>query len=486
MTNEAPAIVWFRDDLRIADQPALRAAHETGAPLLCIYIFDEESAGLRPHGGASRWWLHHSLAALEKRLEAIGGRLHLLRGAAADLLPNLVEAAGANRVFWTRRYAPAETRLDTQIKADLKDRGVEVESFNGQLLFEPWRIKTKADDFFKVYTPFWRAAMQLPQPDAPHGAPRSLKSARWPAKAPARQALEDLGLLPKGVDWTSGLQQEWTPGETGAHERLRTFLDSGLSDYGEGRDYPGRPVMSHLSPHLRFGELSPAQVFHAVGGLAHSGDGKRRDVDKFLSELGWREFNYNLLFNAPDLATRNFQPRFDDFPWERPKKAMLKAWQTGRTGYPIVDAGMRELWQTGYMHNRVRMIAASFLIKHLLVDWRIGEQWFWDTLCDADPANNPSNWQWVAGSGADAAPYFRIFNPTVQGEKFDPDGDYVRKYIPELAKLPSKWIHKPWTASPQTLGEAGVVLDKDYPQPIVDHQRARKRALEALASLPGR
>ncbi len=478
-----PALVWLRDDLRLADQPALAAAIASGAPVICLYVFDEESPGLRPLGGASRWWLHHSLKALEASFAAIGGRLDILRGRAGDLVPAVARAAGASCVFWTRRYEAATIEIDKQVKAQLSDEGLRVESFNGQLLFEPWTLRTKTGDFYKVFTPFWKACLALPAPGAPTPAPRKLAAAQWPAQAPERVALDALGLLPTKPDWAGGLRAAWTPGEAGAKARLAAFLDEGIGAYADNRDRPDLPATSRLSPHLRFGEISPRQALAAVRHAVDADKAPSRDVDKFVAELGWREFSYHLLFHNPELARKNFQPRFDAFPWRAPSDAELTAWRKGLTGYPIVDAGMRELWLTGTMHNRVRMIAASFLIKDLMADWRVGEEWFWDTLCDADPASNAASWQWVAGSGADAAPYFRVFNPILQGMKFDPAGAYVRTYVPELAALPDEWIHKPWEAPPLVLKAANVALPRDYPLPMVDHGKARDRALAAFAEL---
>ncbi len=477
-----PAIVWFRDDLRLSDQPALSAAIETGAPVLCIYVFDEESDGLRPLGGASRWWLHHSLSALADSLARIGGRLDILRGAAGPLVTSLAKAANAQSVVWTRRYGGAEIAVDRQAKADLAEAGIGVRSFNGQLLHEPWDVQTKAGEFFRVYSPFWRAACARPAPAAPLPAPSRIIGAPWPGNAPARVSLDDLALLPTKPDWAGGLRETWRPGEAGAQERLSDFLKQRAHRYAAMRDRPDQPGTSALSPHLRFGEISPRQILHATRHAEASGAVPGRDAEKFIAEIGWREFAYHLLFHAPDLRRLNFQKKFDAMPWREPEEKEIDAWRHGRTGYPIVDAGMRELWTTGVMHNRVRMITASFLVKDLLVDWRLGEEWFWDTLCDADPANNPASWQWVAGSGADAAPYFRVFNPVLQGKKFDPDGAYVRKFVPELRNLPDTWIHEPWTAPTEALRKAGVTLGENYSFPIVDHARARDRALAALAS----
>ena len=481
-TASRPSIVWFRDDLRLSDQPALQAARESGAPLICLYILDEESPGLRALGGASRWWLHHSLAALAADLEKIGARLDILRGAAAPLISDLAKACDASAIYWTRRYGAAEIAVDRDIKAALTEAGLAVKSFNGQLLHEPWEVQTKLGEFFKVFTPFWRAAQTRGEPAGPLPKPGKLKSADWPANGPKRLPLDTLGLLPTKPDWSDGLRKTWTPGEKGAQARLAAFLEKRAKNYASLRDRPDQPSTSNLSPHLRFGEISPRQVWHATRHAQASGHVPAQDADKFLAEIGWREFAHHLLYHFPDLQTRNFQKKFDAFPWRDLDARELSDWQRGKTGYPIVDAGMRELWQTGTMHNRVRMIAASFLVKDLLGDWRLGEQWYWDTLCDACPANNTASWQWVAGSGADAAPYFRIFNPTLQAQKFDPDGAYVRKYLPELAKLPTTWIHEPWTAPDAALKSAGIVLGKTYPKPMVDHGRARDRALAALAT----
>lgn len=482
--SSSPVLLWFRDDLRITDQPAVHAAAKSGAPVLAFYVF-EEGSGLRPFGGASLWWLHHALEALGRDLESIGSQLFILRGDARKIVPALAEASGASHAFWTRRYGGAEIETDKDIKSRLKDLGIIAESYNGQLLFEPWDVRNKAGDPFRVFTPFWRSAREGYQPPALLAKPRKLAAAKWPAKAPKALSLASLNLLPTKPDWAGGMRATWTPGEAGAKKRLTQFIDGPLNDYAEGRDFADRQSTSMLSPHLRFGEISPRQIWNAVTHAVESGKATSRNVDKFLSEIGWREFSYHLLFHNPELATKNFNARFDDFPWGKANAGHVHAWQKGLTGYPIVDAGMRELWQTGYMHNRVRMIAASFLIKHLMIDWRTGEEWFWDTLCDADPANNSASWQWVAGSGADAAPYFRIFNPIIQGEKFDPNGDYVRKYVPELAKLDSKFIHKPWTATPMELKAAGVTLGKTYPEPVVEHNAARERALAAFEKLKG-
>jgi len=470
MNSPSPAIVWFREDLRLADNSALAAAVESGRPVLCIYILDTESSGLRPHGGASRWWLHHSLLALDTDLRRIGSRLDIFRGRAQPVLEKLARQTEAASLVWTRRYDKAGIAIDMAIKAALGAR-LSVESFNGKLIAEPWTMKTKAGAPFRVFTPFWRAMLATQEPQPPLPAPRRITAAPAPQGA---LALDDLGLLPTRPDWAGGLRAAWTPGERAAARRLADFLDERVSDYADQRDFPAVEGTSTLSPHLAFGEISPRQIWAATRHAAASNPRLQRGCDKFLSELGWREFSYHLLFANPDLATRNFDARFDRFVWNPPDDKVLAAWRSGRTGYPIVDAGMRELWATGYMHNRVRMIVASFLVKHLLIDWRIGEAWFWDTLCDADPANNAASWQWVAGCGADAAPYFRVFNPVLQGEKFDANGAYVRRWAPELSDLPDRFVQKPWDAP---------TPPRDYPAPIVDHARARARALAAFQQL---
>jgi len=478
-----PALFWFRDDLRLSDNPALRAAIDRG-PLICLYVLDT-SADRRPLGGAARWWLSRSLTALSEAISVKGGELLVLRGDPAELLPDVVERTGSSYVTWNRRYDGAAIALDKALKSRLGEAGVAVESFNANLLNEPWQVKTKADGPFKVFTPYWRAVRDSGEPSAPLAAPARLGKARLPAALRERAlAVADLALEPTAPDWAGGLRKAWTPGEDGARDRLDSFLGETLAGYREARDRPDRLSTSRLSPHLRFGEISPRQTWHATQAALDSGNtrGSAGDVEKFFSEIGWREFSYHLLFHNPDLPSVNYDRRFDAMAWET-DAAGLKAWQKGRTGYPIVDAGLRELWQTGWMHNRVRMITASFLIKHLLTDWRVGESWFWDTLVDADPANNPASWQWVAGSGADAAPYFRIFNPVTQGEKFDPKGAYVRRFVPELAELDAKFIHRPWEAPVSELKKAGIDFGKDYPKPIIALDFGRRRALDAFAAL---
>lgn len=478
-----PAIVWFRDDLRLADNPALHAAAATKRPLVCVYIHDESTRGVRSLGGAARWWLHGSLQSLHESLTQHGGRLIILRGTSVDALSGLASSVSAQTVYWNRRYDGPGRKIDSSVEAALHKHHVEVASFNGRLLNEPWTIKNKSGKPFRVFTAYWRSVTARGTPDEPLGAPRNLRFHTLP-RGLKSVPLESLDLEPHAPDWAGGLRTQWHRDEPSAKIHLNRFLKSALREYPVDRDRPDRHGTSRLSPYLCFGNISVRQIWHAARAAvdSHRSPANMRQLDKFLAELGWREFNYHVLYHHPDLAERNFQSRFDPLRWRADRRG-LEAWQRGLTGYPIVDAGMRELWTTGWMHNRVRMVAASFLIKHLLIDWRSGEKWFWDTLVDADPANNAANWQWVAGSGADAAPYFRIFNPILQGEKFDPDGAYVRRWVPELARLPSKIIHKPWTAKAKQLAEAGVRLGKTYPHPIVDHDKARTRALLNVRSL---
>ncbi|MBI1188772.1 MAG: deoxyribodipyrimidine photo-lyase [Alphaproteobacteria bacterium] len=474
MSADAPALVWLRQDLRLGDNLAIKAAIDSGRPLLLVYILDDETPGRWRMGGASRWWLDRSLRAFTADAERRGGRLILRRGGAEAEIMRLAEETGAAAVYWSRAYEPFATARDTAIKAALKAKGVTAESAPGALLHEPWVVKTGQGEPFKVFTPFWRAARTL-EARRPAPAPRTLTA--WTGKI-ASDRLDDWALTPTKPNWATGFEAAWRPGEAGAAAALTRFLDAALARYPEDRNRPDLEGTSRLSPHLHFGEISPAQAYSAAS--ARSGaKGADRAIEKFLSEIGWREFSHQLLFHWPDLPEANWKESFDAFPWAD-DDAGFRAWTRGRTGYPIVDAGMRELWTTGWMHNRVRMIVASFLIKDLLVDWRRGQDWFWDTLVDADLANNAASWQWVAGSGADAAPYFRIFNPVTQGETYDPDGAYVRRWVPELAALPTEVLHAPWMASDAVLAKANVVLGKTYPHRIVDHGEARKRALAAL------
>jgi deoxyribodipyrimidine photo-lyase len=473
MSDVPPALHWFRQDLRLGDNPALSAAIATGRAVIPVFVLDQRAVSRWTPGAASRWWLHHSLAALAESLQRAGAPLVLRRGAAIDLLPKLARETGAGAVFWTRCYEPCAAAQEAELASALAALGVEGRRFGGQLLYEPEAISTSEDQPYRVFTPFWRACQREREPKAPQPAPERIQSV---AKQPESERLEDWRLLPT-PDWAGGLRDSWTPGEAGARQRLQAFLDESVGGYKKRRDRVDLAGTSKLSPHLHHGEISPRQCWHAVSAWIGRGDASTGGK-AFLRELIWREFSYHLLHHFPTLPEEPFRPEFAAFPW-LDDEAALKAWQRGRTGYPIVDAAMRELWHTGWMHNRARMVVASFLIKDLLTPWQHGEAWFWDTLVDADLANNAASWQWVAGCGADAAPYFRIFNPVLQGRKFDPEGDYVRRWLPELAKLPAAEIHAPWQASELVLSDAGVRLGETYPRPLVDHGEARQRALAA-------
>jgi deoxyribodipyrimidine photo-lyase len=512
-------LLWLRLDLRLADNPALWAALTRGGAIVPVFIWSPEEEGAWPPGGASQWWLHQSLTALDARLREGGSRLVLRCGATLDTLRALVKETGARAVSWNRRYEPSIIARDAKVEEGLRRYGLTVESYNAALLYEPWRIRNQSGKPFQVFTPFWNHCLKQPDPAEPLSAPKHLPA---PAKWPKSLALKELELEP-GINWATGMRAAWQPGEAGAAKALQTFLTTAFAGYSDRRNRPDVTGTSRLSPHLHFGEISPRQVWHAVRRreersadfqsavsqvsnlrtLDQSGAARRverpadwksaiqqvgkpalRDwrASQFLAELGWREFSHHLLYHFPHTPAEPLRPGFKKFPW-RKNAAWLKAWQKGRTGYPIVDAGMRELWATGWMHNRVRMIAASFLVKDLLLPWSEGARWFWDTLVDADLAQNTLGWQWTAGCGADAAPYFRVFNPTSQGEKFDPHGDYVRRWCPELAKLPGEWIHQPHEAPPEILHAAGVEPGRTYPQPVVDHALARQAALEAYGRI---
>jgi deoxyribodipyrimidine photo-lyase len=477
--SDKTLILWFRKDLRLADNAALSTAVDEGYRILPLYILEPEHAGTGPLGAAQAWWLHHSLEALARDLKAFGSKLILRSGSAADVLGEVIATTGAKAVFWNRRYDPPGIAIDKALKASLIADGIDVRTFAGQILHEPTKLKTGAGGHFRVYTPFWKALDGAGEPPEPIPAPKTIAA---PDRFPDSEALDSWALLPTKPNWAASFEGHWQPGEKGAEKRLAAFIKDGLKNYRSGRDLPASEHVSRLSPHLALGEISPFTVWHATRGLPESYP--LEDVIHFRKELVWRDFSYHLLFHFPDLATKNWNAKFDAFPW-REAPDLLHKWQRGQTGYPIVDAGMRQLWQTGWMHNRVRMITASFLIKDLLIDWREGERWFRDTLVDADPASNAASWQWVAGSGADAAPFFRIFNPTSQGEKFDPEGAYIRRFVPELKDMPAKFIHKPSEAPLTVLRDAGVSLGKTYPLPIVDHGKARDAAMAAFQGLRG-
>jgi deoxyribodipyrimidine photo-lyase len=447
----APTLVWFRQDLRLSDNPALAAAIERKSPVIPVYVWAPEEEGTWPPGAASKWWLDRSLADLRAALQLRGSRLIIRRGPTEKALCSLATETGATAVLWNRRYEPAAVARDSNVKSKLLARGLLAESFNGSLLFEPWTIRNQAGKPFRVFTAFWRACLAKPVPPRSADAPKHLPVPEiWPHSLD----LDGLGLQP-AVDWAAGFREVWQPGASGARHKLKRFLDDAIAGYLVNRDRPGVAGTSRLSPHLHFGEISPGQVWRAV---SERMEGRSAACEVYLRQLVWREFAYHLLYHHPESCTQPLRPEFGGFPW-RYDPGFFKAWKRGRTGYPLVDAGLRELWHTGWMHNRVRMVVASFLVKHLLIGWQEGAAWFWDTLVDADLANNTLGWQWVAGCGADAAPYFRIFNPAIQAAKFDPQEDYIRRWVPELRS------------------GAG------YPSPVVDHGEARDRALAALTSI---
>jgi len=474
------AIVWFRNDLRLADNPALTAACQSFGTVVPVFIWAPEEELEWAPGSASRWWLHQSLAKLRDQLVEHGTQLVLRVGPSLKALQQLIQETGAQGVYWNRRYEPAVIRRDTQIKSALRDQGVQVETFNAGLLHEPWTIQNKSRRPFQVFTPFWKACLEAADPEPPLSAPKTLRPLN---PTLASLAVAELQLEPV-IDWATHMRRAWTPGEAGAATELQRFLNDAFVDYESAREQPGRNGSSRLSPHLHFGEISPRQVVGAMkacGQTQGSKDPSWRS-SQFYAEVGWREFAHHLLFHFPDTPQRPLRPEFEHFPW-RTEPKLFKSWQRGRTGYPLVDAGMRQLWKTGWMHNRVRMVVASFLVKNLLISWQEGAAWFWDTLVDADLANNTLGWQWTAGCGADAAPFFRVFNPVLQGEKFDPQGDYVRHWIPELARVPNRWIHRPWEAPATDLRASGVELGSTYPEPVVTLFSSRERALEAYRKL---
>jgi deoxyribodipyrimidine photo-lyase len=473
------AVVWFRRDLRLADNPALLAACERADHVVALFVHAPDEEGAWRPGAASAWWLHHSLQQLDLALRRRGVALTVRRGGSHEQLLAVARATGATQIYWNRLYEPAVVGRDTLLKRELREQGLECTSCNAALLFEPWEISTAAGGPYRVFTPFWRTcAAQLDSQPAPRQAPRSLSG---PPSAPDSLQIDDLGLLPSRR-WDTGIAEAWTPGEAGAHARLEAFCDGPIAGYSDGRNRPDQGGSSRLSPHLHFGELSPRQCLTAVRNALLERESARGSADAFVRELGWREFAHHLLHHFPHTPEHPLDERFERFPWVA-NPAWLEAWQRGRTGYPIVDAGMRELWTTGWMHNRVRMIVASLLTKNLRQPWLAGAQWFWDTLVDADLAANTLGWQWTAGCGADAAPYFRIFNPVLQAERYDPGRAYIRQWVPELARMPDKFIHRPWQAPSAVLAAAGVALGTTYPQPVVDFPASRNAALAGYAEI---
>ena len=471
--KKGTAIHWFRQDLRLSDNPALDSAaqYET---LIPIYILDEVNSGEFKMGAASKWWLHQSLTKLNESLDE---KLLVYQGNPHEILNKLIEEHEVSYVTWNRCYEPWRIDRDKEIKRNFEDKNVTVESFSASLLWEPWTISKDDGTPYRVFTPFYKkGCLNSEEPRLPSG---KVDLSNLYSEDLSSGSITELNLLPT-IKWYKSFEEEWNPGEIGAEQNLNSFLDSGLLNYKEGRNFPSQEFVSRLSPHLHFGEISPNEVWYRAK-TKEGISGIEKSLAHFHSELGWREFSYYLLYHFPDLPNKNFQEKFDIFPWQE-NEEFLALWQKGNTGYPIVDAGMRELWQTGYMHNRLRMIVGSFLVKNLLIDWRFGERWFWDCLVDADLASNSASWQWVAGSGADAAPYFRIFNPITQGLKFDPEGEYTKKYVPELRDLPNKYLFSPWEAPENILADAGIELGKNYPKPMVDLKLSRETALEAFAT----
>ena len=470
--SSTPSILWFRKDLRLRDNSALKAAIEAGLPVIPIFIWSPNEAGDWAPGAASKWWLHQALKSLSEAFKDRGGEFVLREGDSLGQLRDIIEKTGAKRVYWNRRYESPQRELDASIKRQLREDGIEVESFNSSLLNEPHTAATGGGNPYKVYTPYWKKVKD--RPIEPIAEP-DFDSFKFPDTYPQTVALDSLGLLPE-KQWHRKFDPYWVVSEAAAQERLEKFLSQAVEGYNQARDIPSEDGTSSLSPYLHWGLIGPRQVMHA---LKANHDLGKEGPQVYAKEIYWREFAYNVLYHFPKTPAAPLHEKYTDFPWQ-PDSNALKRWQRGQTGYPIVDAGMRQLYATGWMHNRVRMVVSSLLVKHLLQDWREGASWFWDTLVDADLASNTLGWQWSAGCGADAAPYFRVFNPITQGMKFDAEGEYVRKWVPEIAKLPSKYIHEPWEAPAGILEYAGVELGKDYPKPIIDHKEGRERALAAL------
>ncbi len=466
-------VVWFYNDLRLSDHPALYEACRRGA-VVPLFVYAPEELGARAPGGARKWWLHHSLQALDQSLRAHGARLIIRRATdSLSALEQVLTQSGADALYWNRRYDPTREQIDARIERTFRQRGIEVRTFPSYLLHDPDTLRTDSGQPYTVFTPFWKRVLQVVSVPEPLPKPPAIRMPN--SLSLESDSLESLKLLPK-IPWDVGIRATWTPGEASAWRRLQWFLENAVQDYADLRDRPDLDATSRLSPHLHHGEITPRQIWHAT--LRHSQGIWTKGVEHFLREVGWREFGYHILYHHPHTTTEPLRPEFRTFPWSEEPSLALKAWQKGRTGIPMVDAGMRQLWHIGWLHNRVRMIVASWLTKNLLIHWRLGEAWFWDTLVDADPASNVLGWQWTAGCGADAAPYYRIFNPVLQGRKFDPEGAYVRQWVPELANLPTEYIHAPWEAPTEVLRRAGVELGKTYPLPQADLQKSRERALE--------
>ena len=472
-SSRTHVIFWFRQDLRMLDNPAFAEACQRGF-IIPIYILDDVNSGIHKLGSASRWWLNSALRDLD---DSLGGLLRFYAGDALTLLPQLAKAYNAQGVFWNRCYEPWRINRDTKLKQRLIDNGIEVLTANGSLLWEPWQVLKNNGEAYRVFTPYYRrGCLSMPAPRSPIPIPKHIRYAP-PDRKLGACTLTDLNLLPN-IDWHLKLSKHWDISEKNALRCATDFVSKRLTDYREGRNFPHDSKVSRLSPYLRFGQISPNMVWFLAKNSSEKIE-SAESLDMFLSELGWREFSYYTMYHFPELPVKNLQTRFDKFPW-RSEFSHLKAWEEGNTGFPLIDAGMRELWETGYMHNRVRMVVGSFLVKNLLIHWHYGQRWFWDCLVDADLASNSAGWQWVAGCGTDAAPFFRIFNPITQSEKFDAEGKYIRRFVPQLSSLSNKDIHAPWMASPEALSAARIKLGDNYPRPIVDVKSSRALALSAF------
>ncbi|OJU82236.1 MAG: deoxyribodipyrimidine photolyase [Chlamydia sp. 32-24] len=471
MTQES-IIIWFRQDLRVEDHPALQEAIDKSHHIVPLYIYSEEEKNKWKIGAASKWWLHHSLESLSNDLKSLNLKLIIRKGDPEEELKKIIKESQSKAVYWSRMYEPFTIKRDTKIKQALS-QGIEVKTFKSSLLFEPWDILNKQGKPFQVFTAFWKSCL------AKESSFELSKISKKPSiSTPKLHSLtiDELELLPK-IHWDKGIAATWHPGTANAKKYVKEFIEKEIVNYKEDRDFPSLPGVSHMSPYLHFGEISPKMIWQMA--LEKHDFAKE---ESYLRQLGWREFGYHLLYHFPFTTENPLQENFTKFEWVK-NESHLKAWQKGKTGYPFVDAGMRQLWKTGWMHNRLRLVVGSFLVKDLLINWKEGSKWFWDTLVDADLANNTLGWQWVGGCGADAAPYFRIFNPVLQSEKFDPKGEFIRKWIPEIAALPDKWLHKPWEAPEDELRKAGITLGDNYPYPIVNHEEARKKALEKFNTI---
>ena len=474
---ETPIIYWFRNDLRLLDNPSLHYAVETGKPIFFVYI-DDAKAGWAP-GAASRWWLHQSLLSLQKDLSELNAKLYYFSGSNIEILSKLAAEIQSDQIVYSRVYEPAAIDQDRKLLTLLNDKNVELNISQGNVLFRPGSVLNKQGNTYRVFTPFYKACRELGITSQTIERPKKLLPFSYKGNC---LSLEELDFLPN-KPWQNGLKARWKPGEKNAGQLLKKFVRGNLFQYSENRDFPNLDSTSHLSPYLHFGEISPQRIIYHLTEIGNEHPRLEVEAEKLIRQLVWREFACHILVSYPFTTDKPFQDKFSKFPWKRSDKKLVQAWQQGKTGYPLIDAGMRELWATGYMHNRVRMIVASFLTKNGLIHWKEGALWFWDTLVDADLAQNSMNWQWVAGCGVDAAPYFRIFNPITQSKRFDSEGSYIRRWCPVLSDLPSKYIHAPWEAPDHILKLANVKISVNYPEPILDLKDTRERALQVFQSI---